>query len=148
MIEKVQRKRAPTKKTVTARPESVESQKRELEALELREAGLNFRQIGQRLGVSHTWAHKLVKAAMDRIALEVDERAEAVRQLELTRLDRMQLVLWAKASSGSVAHVDRMLRIMERRARLLGLDAPTKSHINVDVATLTDEQLEALARGT
>jgi hypothetical protein len=35
----------------------------------------------------------------------------------------MLLGLWQKASRGDPASVDRVLRIQERRARLLGLDA-------------------------
>jgi hypothetical protein len=34
--------------------------------------------------------------------------------------------MWSKAMKGDVARVDRCLRIMERRAKLLGLDAPSK----------------------
>jgi hypothetical protein len=45
-----------------------------------------------------------------------------------------------------LAAIDRLLRIQERRARLLGLDAPTRSRIEVvddDVARMLVEQLEA-----
>ncbi|MFW6344772.1 MAG: hypothetical protein ACOC0M_00350, partial [Halomonas sp.] len=45
---------------------------------------------------------------------------------ELDRLDRLLLGLWPKATAGSVAHVDRAIKVMERRAKLTGLDAPTK----------------------
>jgi hypothetical protein len=34
--------------------------------------------------------------------------------------------VWTKALNGDVRAVDSVLRIMERRAKLLGLDAPTK----------------------
>jgi len=35
----------------------------------------------------------------------------------------MQVALWSSAMKGDPKSIDRILRIMERRARLLGLDA-------------------------
>lgn len=148
MSEKAQQKQRTRRKSGTARPEDPEQLRRQLEALDLREAGLTYRQIGARLGVSHTAAHNMVMKALQDTHDKLDEKSSAVLRMELDRLDRMHLGLWPKAAAGSPQHVDRVLRVMERRARLLGLDAPTKSQINVDVTTLTDEQLEALARGT
>jgi hypothetical protein len=54
------------------------------------------------------------------------EPAEQARNLDLKRLDAMTLALWSQARQGNQGAVDRLLRIMERRAKLLGLDAPTK----------------------
>jgi len=42
--------------------------------------------------------------------------------MELERLDRMQLGLYEKAIKGHEGAVDRILRIMNRRASYLGLD--------------------------
>lgn len=42
-------------------------------------------------------------------------------ELELTRLDRLQMALWSDAINGSVQAVDKVLCIMEQRAKLLGL---------------------------
>ncbi len=39
----------------------------------------------------------------------------------------MLLALWRRVQSGDDHAIDRALRIMERRARLLGLDAATKT---------------------
>lgn len=57
---------------------------------------------------------------------ELDETAALVRQLELQRLDDMQAGIWARARSGDDCAVLVVLRLMERRSRLLGLDGPTK----------------------
>jgi hypothetical protein len=53
-----------------------------------------------------------------------------VRELELTRLDAMLLPLWRRVQAGEEKAIDRALRIMERRARLLGLDAPTRGELS------------------
>ena len=52
-----------------------------------------------------------------------------VRSLELARLDEMLLGLWGKASRGELQSVDRVLKILERRARYLGLDAPQRQSL-------------------
>ena len=46
--------------------------------------------------------------------------------MELERLDKLHDSLWLLATSGDVAALDRILHIMERRSKLLGLDSPTK----------------------
>ncbi len=58
----------------------------------------------------------------------VDEReADAVdqhRMLELQRLDALQVGLWDQAVAGDVKAVNAVLRIVQQRSRLLGLDKP------------------------
>ncbi len=52
-------------------------------------------------------------------------QADAVEQhraLELQRLDALQVGLWDRAEAGDVKAVNAVLRIIEQRSRLLGLD--------------------------
>lgn len=49
---------------------------------------------------------------------------EQHRTLELLRLDELQSGLWDRAVSGDVKAVNAVLRIIEQRSRLLGLDRP------------------------
>jgi hypothetical protein len=53
-----------------------------------------------------------------------------VRQLELERLDRLLIALWDLATGGSLGAIDRVLKVMQRRAELLGLD---KNRLTVDM---------------
>jgi hypothetical protein len=95
---------------------------RRREALELRKAGKNYEEISDALGYgSSSNARKAVLAAIRAI---VEEPAEEVRKLELTRLDTLLGGLWTAASTGDLQAVDRALRIQDRRAAYLGLDAP------------------------
>lgn len=98
-------------------------------ALELRKAGATYEQIGQQLGMTRQSAHKAVKTALESIAKESSEEAAEVLVLELERLDQMLTGLWVSARQGNVASVDRVLRIMERRSRLLGLDADSTTRL-------------------
>lgn len=83
-------------------------------------------QIADELGVSPQRAHIIVSDALEKIRTETAEEAEALRTLELERLDRLWLQCYQSAQQGDLPAVDRCLRIMERRSKLLGLDAPTK----------------------
>ena len=52
------------------------------------------------------------------------EGVEGHRALELARLDALQVALWDDAVGGDVKAVNAVLRIIEQRSRLLGLDRP------------------------
>ena len=69
--------------------------------------------------ISRSNAAKIVKRALGRVH---QEPAFEIRKLEAERLDRLQLSFWQKAIGGDGRALDRVLRIMERRANLLGLD--------------------------
>ena len=94
------------------------------QAVSLRIAGATFAQIGERLGVSTQAAHKMVVKHLEETRRLTAESAEQLRDMELKRLDAMQAALWPDAMRGDEQKVDRVIRIMGRRAALLGLDAP------------------------
>ena len=125
---------------------------RQLQALELRKAGATYQAIAEQLGYAH--AKGAYKAVTSALKLTLREPADELRELEVARLDAMLLPLWRRVQSGDEKAVDRVLRIMERRARLLGLDAPTRGELSgpdgkplaVDLTTLSDEELKTLER--
>lgn len=87
-------------------------------------SGATYRAIAPKVEVkTESAVYKLINRAL-RFTLQ--EPAEEVRQLELARLDRMMLSIWTAAKRGELEAMDRVLRIMDRRARYLGLDAPMK----------------------
>lgn len=92
---------------------------RENMALELRRAGASYGAIAEQLNTDRSYAAKIVKRAIGRVH---QEAAADVVKLEAERLDRLQLAFWQKAIAGDGRSLDRVLRIMERRANLLGLD--------------------------
>jgi len=100
------------------------ARERERRGLALRLEGKTYQQIARELGMSEAGAYKAVLRALTRLNEKIAEQADEVRRLELERLDRLLLGLWPQAARGNQGAVDRVLRIMERRARLLGLDAP------------------------
>jgi hypothetical protein len=52
--------------------------------------------------------------------------AEAIRQQEAARLDQLQAAVWSAAMKGQIGASQQALRIMERRAKMLGLDTPNE----------------------
>jgi hypothetical protein len=117
-------------------------------ALELRRAGATYEQIAAALGYfDSSGARKAVKKGLRQT---LAEPAAELRQLELLRLDRLHETLWPRAVAGQVRAIDRVLRIMARRAALLGLDAPLRVDLHALVADarrrlgLTDEEARAL----
>lgn len=144
---------------------SVETAKRDAEAAQLRADGKTYDQIAAELGFSD---RSLARRSVERaLAAIVQEPADELRRLELLRLDAM----WVEAvkvmttehitvSQGRVverdgvpikddaptlAAIDRLLKIMERRAKLVGLDSATKVEvlsvdlIDREIAKLTAE---------
>jgi len=113
---------------------------RQARALGLRKAGHGSATIARALGyASASGAHKAVDTALRAL---VAEPAAELRALELARLDELLAGLWAEARRGNVAKVDRVLKIMQRRADLLGLDAPQRFSLadaRRDAATIAAE---------
>lgn len=98
-------------------------------------------------GWDERYAYKDVKRELDRLRTEIAHSVDDVMELELQRLDAMLMVLWPQVSKGNQGAIDRVLRIMERRSKLLGLDSPQRISANVNLAQLTDEQLSRIAAG-
>lgn len=101
---------------------TVQRRERMARVLNLRRAGATYEQIAAQLGISKTQVALDVKDGLEEVTREP---AEQVLQLELDRLDALFLGVYDKGRKGSVAHIDRALKIMDRRAKYLGLDTPT-----------------------
>ena len=92
---------------------------------ELRKAGNSCQEIAAELGLkAKSRAYELVMEGLADLEALSKESAEELRRVELERLDAMTLSLWEERSNPRVT--DSLLRISERRARLLGMDAPQK----------------------
>lgn len=117
----------------------IEAKERALKALELRKKGVRYEQIAQQLGYSNRGnAHKAVMKELELLAKECREEAEQVRDLELQRLDDLYVVAAKRVAAGSETAIDRCLRIMERRAKYLGLDAAEKVDVSGDIVIIDD----------
>jgi len=113
---------------------------RAMNALALHLAGATEQQVAKQLGYANAAA---ARSAWERLlaGTVTQEDKERVRKTEAARLDRLQMAWWNKAidpknpEQGSAARM--VLSIMERRARMLGLDAPSR----VEVYTPTSQEI-------
>jgi hypothetical protein len=102
------------------RRNNAEAVMRRRQACELHLAGVSYEDIASQLGFqTASGAYQAVRSGVER---QESETARQIRDIELRRLDAMLVGLWPTARKGNVAAVDRVLRIMERRAHYLGLD--------------------------
>ncbi len=102
---------------------------RRQQAIELRLEGLSYLAIGQKLGTSTTAAYRDVQAALGEVAKQRTADAATVLDLELERLDCLQSGVWSKALAGDCEAVNTCLRVLSLRAKLLGLEAPTRVEV-------------------
>jgi len=109
----------------------IKTTEKTLKALTLRKKGFNYTEIGEELGCARQTACRYVLSELEILADKCREEAEHVRALELQRLDDLYTKAWDLVDAGgSETAIDRCLRIMERRAKLLGLDAAQKVDVN------------------
>lgn len=110
----------------------VGGREREARAFELRRSGLSYRAIGRELGISEAGAHAAVTRVLRRLSEKLAEDVPAVRRLELERLDHLLARLEAGIAVGDPGAITTALRIAERRAKITGIDAPTRTAIGGD----------------
>jgi len=135
------------------RPENQDAIRRQERAYALFIGGATFPQIaasadperaGQTLYADKGAAYKAVQRAIERHVgfREVEE----MRQVENLRLDALQRGHWAKALRGSGWDTDRVLAIMDQRARLNGLRAPERKQIEVLTVDTVQAAIDQLTR--
>lgn len=116
--------------------------------LALRTQSLTWRAIAEQTGYAS--GAGALKAYMRAIKRQQKEPAEAALYMELERLDELQQVYWEPAVQGNMRAGEFVLRIMDRRAKFLGLDAPTKIQaevVNYDGgAGSIDAEVDRIAR--
>lgn len=61
---------------------------------------------------------------------------QQARNVELQRLQEMHRTVWEDALTGDREAIGTVLRLMERRAKLLGLDAPAKIDADLTITKI------------
>ena len=125
------------KKTTKKGASDARAAERRARALDLRKAGATYRAIAAH-GREHGWAppaygeamaFRDVRHELDRLASECAESAGAVRELELARLDRLQMALDKRVRDGDPQAINTAIRLSESRRKLLGVDAPEQHEV-------------------
>lgn len=127
----------------TGRPPSIEAAEKRRDALLARQRGLSWDAVAREVGYSNPGsAHR---AAMQALRDIPREAAEELRRVELETLNELQAALRVKLDEKpSTFLVDSILRVMERRSKLLGLDAPIAIRTEVVTVDAVDAEIQRL----
>jgi hypothetical protein len=105
-------------------PRRLEAHGKHARAIQLRIAGATLQQIADELGYAGpSGAHEAIQRGLDKT---MRPGADELRDLYSSRLDRLLLGIWDKASKGNLLAVDRAVRVIDRMAKLHGVDAPIR----------------------
>lgn len=138
-------KRAPRKPPMSS-PAVIARAERDQRAVDMRRAGVSWDAIARALGyASSGHAHQ---SFMRYMAAYPRESIADARQVELDRLDQLQAAIWqqclATGSTNQHWAIDRMLKISDQRARLLGLNAPVRQEVSVITESAVDTAIRDL----
>jgi hypothetical protein len=101
----------------------------------MRLLGMSWRAIAEQLGLkSHT---TLIEAVDVLLRDTISADLEAVRELELQRLDYYLQKLEPRINDSDVRAIDCALKTSRRRSELLGLDAPKRAPVDEDGNTVS-----------
>lgn len=119
---------------------------RRTRAVELALAGYSYDEIAEQLGYANrSGAWKAIQGVLD---AQLVEGVSQYRRLELARLDALQSAHWTEATAeGSTKAADLILKIMDRRMKLLGLDQippPQEQHRTILVQGNSEEYCAGL----
>ncbi len=92
---------------------------RKARAVELATQGYTYQQIADELGYANRGTvHRIVQQTLQAVQTE---NVQALRAVEVDRLDALQQALWDRAMGGNLRAAQAVARIIQARARALGL---------------------------
>ncbi|MGW5267243.1 hypothetical protein ACWEQ4_01200 [Rhodococcus sp. NPDC003994] len=101
-------------------PAAITRAETQAKVLQYRQLGIDYRTIADKLDISKSTAQRM---AAEAIAEITREPAQLVVDIELARLDQLLSVVYRDALQGDLKALGAVMKIMERRAKYLNLDA-------------------------
>ncbi|MFN3369718.1 MAG: pilus assembly protein PilM, partial [Thermus sp.] len=98
--------------------------------------------IAEAIGVSPPRVHKYLMDLFERYQAPPEE-VEMYRRLELERLDRATMLAMRKIEEGDLAGIDRLVRIIDLRMRILGAYNIQQVRADLPIRLLWPEEVEA-----
>ncbi len=131
---------------------------RDLRIFKQRQAGVSITDIARRFGVSTAVVNKAIQRQLEKLNKEAFLAYPEVLRMELERLDSLQSAIWpltqhrkVTLDDGSEVQVEPDLKaiqttlsIMEKRAKLLGLE---QNNLNVQMEVNTTQEIKASLSG-
>lgn len=95
------------------------------EIMEMRRKALSYQTIAQKLGISVSNAHELAKRGLEALRASNLDTAEQLRGEMLAQIDWALEMLIPGVEAGKPFAIEKFFAGLDRKAKLLGLDAPT-----------------------
>lgn len=134
------------KRKSKSRPENIIAAEKRIKCMKLRKEGFTFEEIAKKVGFRERGA--AYKAWQLGMSYAQREPANEALDLELQRLDELHKAFYPLAvKKKDPQAADKVVKFMERRAKLLGLDKPQKT-IGFNITGFenwTDEELDRFA---
>lgn len=112
------------------------------EVLNLRKRALPYEVIADLLGIDPEEAKELGKQAIRGLAGDEMADIELAKRLQLEQLDEMIAGIYPKATGGMFEAIDRVVKLLDAKAKILGLNAPTRIDIDSRLVIMA-EQMDA-----
>lgn len=113
---------------------------RRVEAAKLRAKGWSLYEIARKLDVDPSTVWEYIRDYYKALNHEGEEAARTARELDLDRLDRAIKGIEQAIDMGDPQAINALVRVLDRRAKLLGIDAPARSEVTgKDGAPLVEE---------
>lgn len=119
---------------------------REQQVLQLRRQGYTWNQISHQVGYrSPSGSRDAYMRAMQRILVE---DVESLRALEYDRLEHLHQAHWENAIQGDIRATEIILKISERRCKLLALDKkqPRQAAVEINQYSYETTEVQRLVR--
>lgn len=116
-------------------------------SLQMRMGGMRYYQIAAELGISEATAYQDVQHELERTSEMHRADREQFARMELDRLEELFMAHWPKARRGDEKAGNFILRIMERRAKLTGLDQQVYQPYQPSPLDRLTKSLESYATG-
>lgn len=121
-------------------PEVIKRQAQIKRALEFRLEAKSYPEIGRLMSIGTSTAYDMVIAGLKQM---IREPSEQLRELELERTDKLMGAHFKAAIAGNIERTNVVLKISERRSKLLGLDKPQELELSGEIGVrkldLTDK---------
>ena len=101
-------------------------------------------QIAKQVGLSIATVNAIINRVMKRRRAERDELGDFALEQMLDQIDMLMRGHLIKGAKGDARSADTVIKLMDRKARLLGLDQPTQAEVRITQRSEVDEAIEEL----
>jgi AraC-like DNA-binding protein len=110
--------------------ELLKIEQRRAEVAKLRVKAWTLKEIADHFGVSIGLIHSDLVAVTARTKGQANEAIQIERAMSLARNDVATKAIMGSVETGDVAAIDRLVKLDDRRAKILGLDAPQRGELS------------------